>query len=64
MRESWRPKSGDWVVRHPHEEQMGPVRLTVTSQRVQSRALGSPLALIYAFAGLISIGAGESIFKV
>ena len=56
MRESWRPKPGDRVVRHPREEQMGPVRFTVTSRRGQSRALGSPSVLVYAFAGLISVG--------
>ena len=35
---------------------MSPVRLTITSRRVQSRALASPLILIYAFIGLIALG--------
>ena len=35
---------------------MGPVRLTVSTRRVQSRVFGSPLVLIYIFAALIAIG--------
>ena len=35
---------------------MGPVRVTVTPRRVPSRALGSPMVIIYAFAGLITLG--------
>jgi trk system potassium uptake protein TrkH len=35
---------------------MSPVRLTITSRRVQSRALASPLIIIYAFVGLIALG--------
>ena len=35
---------------------MGPVRLTVTSRRTQSRTLGSIMVLVYAFAGLIGVG--------
>ena len=35
---------------------MGPVRVTVTTRKVRSRALASPLILIYAFAGLITLG--------
>ena len=56
MATPWTPKPGDRVVRHPREEQMSPVRLTITSRRVQSRALASPLILIYAFVGLIALG--------
>ena len=56
MREPWSPKPGDRVVRHPRQEQMSPVLLTVTTRRVQSRALASPLILIYVFAGLITLG--------
>ena len=56
MRGAWQPKPGDQVVRRPREEEISPVRLTVTTRRVQSRALASPLLLIYAFAALISLG--------
>ena len=35
---------------------MSPVRLTVPTRRVPSRALASPLLIIYAFAGLITLG--------
>ena len=56
MTRSWSPKPGDRVVRHPREEEMGPVRLTVTSRRTQSRTLGSIMVLVYAFAGLIGVG--------
>ena len=56
MAEAWRPKPGDRVVRHPRQEAISPVRITVPARRVQSRALDSPLILIYAFAGLISVG--------
>ena len=56
MSNLWQPKPGDRVVRHPREDEMGPVRLTVTTRRVQSRAFASPLILLYAFAGLIGLG--------
>ena len=56
MRGPWKPKPGDRVVRHPRNEQISPVRLTITTRRVQSRALASPLILVYAFAGLITVG--------
>ena len=56
MQESWRPKPGDRVIRHPRQEEMSPVSLTVTTRKVPSRALASPLMIIYAFAGLVTIG--------
>ena len=56
MQQSWIPKPGDRVVRHPREEEMSPVRVTVTTRKVPSRALASPLILIYTFAGLIALG--------
>ena len=52
----WVPRPGDRVIRHPRQEAISPVRLTVAPRRVQSRALASPLILMYAFAGLIAIG--------
>ena len=35
---------------------MGPVRVTVTPRKVSSRALATPLVLVYAFVALISLG--------
>ena len=56
MKTDWNPKPGDRIIRHPREEAMSPVRLTVTTRRGQSRSLNSPLILPYAFAGLIVVG--------
>ena len=56
QRGPWQPKPGDRVVRHPREEQMSPVRLTISTPRAQSPALATPLVLLYAFAGLIFVG--------
>ncbi len=56
MREMWAPKPGDRVVRHPREDEISPVRLTVTARRVPPRALSYPLILMYGFTGLIAIG--------
>ena len=58
MRDNWKPKPGDRVIRHPRQDEMGPVRLTVTTRKVSSRTLASPMMLIYAFAGLITLGTG------
>ena len=52
----WQPRPGDRVVRHPREEQMSPVRLTISSRRARSPALATPLVLIYTFIGLIAVG--------
>ena len=54
--EDWEPKPGDRVVRHPRQEEIGPVVVTEPVRRVPARALASPLLLIYAFAGLIAVG--------
>ena len=56
VRDPWSSRPADLVVRHPRQEQMSPVRVTVTSRRVHSRALSSPLILLYAFAVLIMFG--------
>ncbi len=53
---AWSLKPGDRVVRHPREDEIQPIQLTVPTPKVPSRALGSPLLIIYAFAGLILIG--------
>ena len=44
------------MIRHPREEEIGPVRLTISTRKVSSRALATPLILVYAFVGLISLG--------
>ncbi|MEE2884367.1 MAG: potassium transporter TrkG [Chloroflexota bacterium] len=56
VREGWSLKPGDRVVRHPRQDEIQPIQLTVPTPKVPSRALGSPLLIIYAFAGLIVIG--------
>ena len=53
---TWTPKPGDRVVRHPRRAEMEPVHVHVTARKVPSRALASPLILIYAFAALIALG--------
>ena len=44
------------MIRHPRQEEISPIRLTVTSRKVPSKVLASPLMIMYAFAGFISIG--------
>ena len=56
MRDSWRPRPGDRVVRHPRQDEISPVRLTVSPRKVPSRALASPLILAYLFVALITVG--------
>jgi trk system potassium uptake protein TrkH len=53
---SWKPKPGDRIVRHPREEQISPVRFEITTPRAQSRALASPIVLLYSFIGFILAG--------
>ena len=56
MREVWNPKPGDRVVRQPRQGALTPVRVTVTERKGPSRAMASPLILVYVFAGLIALG--------
>lgn len=56
MERTWKPKPGDRVIHHPRQEEISPVRVTVTTRRVPSRGLASPLILVYAFVGLIALG--------
>ena len=55
MRPTWTPKPGDRIVRHPRRDELSPVTVSVDSRKVQSRALTSPLIIIYVFAGLIAV---------
>ena len=56
MSESWSPKPADRVIRHPREEDIQPVRLTVTARRVPSKFAATPLLMVYTFLGFITIG--------
>ena len=56
MKDNWNPRPGDRVVHHPRKAQISPIQVTTTARRGQSRALASPLILIYAFGGLITFG--------
>ncbi len=58
MRQAWEPRPGDRLIRHPRQEEIGPVRVTVGQRRSQSRAGTSPLIIIYIFAVLVAIGTG------
>ena len=56
MPPEWTPKPGDQMVRHPRRAEMSPVTISVRSRKAQSRAVTSPLIVIYVFAGLIAVG--------
>ena len=43
-------------MRHPRQDEIQPVRLTVTTRRVPSRFVASPLIIVYAFIVLIAVG--------
>lgn len=44
------------MVRHPRADEIAPVRVTVSTRKVQSRLFGSPLVLLYIFAALVAAG--------
>ena len=54
MRPTWTPKPGDRMVRHPRRAELSPVTVTVEPRKVHSRALTTPLIVIYVFACLIA----------
>lgn len=56
MRESWKPKPADRVIRHPREDDIRPIRLTVTTRKAPSKFTATPLLMVYIFLGLITIG--------
>jgi len=56
LSESWSPKPADRVVRHPREDDIKPIRLTVTARRVPSKFAATPLLMVYTFLGLVAIG--------
>ena len=53
----WKPKLADKVVKHPRSSELAPIHMTVSSQTKRSLFNASPLTLVYAFLGLIMIGA-------
>ena len=58
MRQNWKPKPGDRLIRHPRQDEMEPIRVTVEQRRVQSRTGASPLIIVLIFAILIAISTG------
>jgi len=56
LRESWTPKPADRVVRHPREDDIQPIRLTITPRRVPSKFTATPLLMVYTFLGFIAVG--------
>ena len=57
MATPWEPKPADRIVRRPREAELDPVRVKLAGpQRSESRALSSPLVLVYAFAALVIVG--------
>lgn len=56
MRQVWRPRPGDRVVRHPREEEIRPLHITAAPPRVPPKNFGSPYMLMGGFAFLIGVG--------
>lgn len=56
MRNTWRPKPADRVVRHPRQDEIQPIRLRIPTRRITRRLTASPLTLILFFAALILLG--------
>ncbi|MBI4336201.1 MAG: Trk family potassium uptake protein [Chloroflexi bacterium] len=58
MRNVWRPRPGDTVVRRPRPVQLRPIILPLPLPRPPSRELASPSTIIYGFLLLALIGSG------
>lgn len=43
------------MIRHPRQEELGPVRVTVEQRRVQSRGRATPLIIVLIFAVLVAV---------
>ena len=56
MRQGWRRRLGDRVIRHPRLREIRPVRVKIRPPRTPSRQLTSPFILLYGFASLIGVG--------
>ena len=53
---SWDPKPGDEMVRQPRQEDLKPLQIVVKERETSSRAMATPLLLIYVFAALTLVG--------
>jgi len=59
MQESWKPKRGDIVVRHPRQNEIKPISVEIKPRKHRSsKMVASPIFLIYGFAILIAFGTG------
>ena len=56
MRQAWRPRPGDRIVRHPREEAIRPLHIAAAPPRVPPKNFGSPYMLMGGFAVLIVVG--------
>ncbi len=56
MAENPRPESGPGLAQRLREHRGGPIRLTITPRKTPSRALSSPLVIIYVIAGIVVAG--------
>ena len=56
MRQAWRPRPGDRIVRHPREEAIRPLHIAAAPPRVPPKHFGSPYMLMGGFAILIFVG--------
>jgi trk system potassium uptake protein TrkH len=56
VRDFWKPKPADRIVRHPRQEEIGPVHITAVPRKVPSQFLATPLIITYIFGGLILLG--------
>ncbi|MBM3935111.1 MAG: Trk family potassium uptake protein [SAR202 cluster bacterium] len=56
MNGPWRKKPADSVVHRPRVEQTSPVHIQVEERKPPSRALATPLLLVYGIAALVLIG--------
>ncbi len=59
MQESWKPKRGDIVVRHPRQKEIKPISVEMKPRKHRSsKMVASPIILVYGFAILIAFGTG------
>ena len=56
MRNMWRPRLGDRMVRRPRPTETRPVTVTLPRPRSSSRGLASPLSVLFGFLLLMAVG--------
>lgn len=49
LRQDWQPRPGDRVIRHPRQDELGPITVSVEERRAQSRSGASPLMIVAVF---------------